>query len=458
MEGERRGRRTGVPSRLTPPSHPGGRTAAAAPAETGQGTAPSPWPRPTRPPLTQASAWARAVGGAATVLLGLVACGRPGGSPPVGWPRVLPPFAQWTVVDLAPAWSQPLPGPSSLAVAADGSVVVGATPAGPWAVDASGRPRDLGQARGSAVFPLPAGFVGVGPGVSDAPGTFSLLSSDGTVVWTQRAVGPMVVAGSADGSRVLVVDEGDGAGTLLGVSRSGASPLPAPGLAALGPGVVAQFDLQDDALVSDLQRVQLLGPSGGAARWSVSTGPAAPSRQLALSPSGAAVAAATGQGDDTLYQFRVQGNAPELMWTQTLPPGGANLLAVAPDGRLAVWDVGGGPTVAVYRPSDGAMLWQDTFASSGGAVPTLEAVAFGPNDGVVAVLDACSGGAPCLAFLGADGAPLGYVELPAGDRLVLAADGLVAAGEAPASGVSAARVLWWDLGGIWHALLGSAAS
>ena len=397
-----------------------------------------------------------AVGVAALVL---AACGRPLGAAPLGWPQVLPSFSGLRRVALTAAWTRPLSWPSSLSVSPDGSVVAGDGVAGPWAFEANGQSVPLGGAPGSAVFAADQGMVAVGPGPSGPAGAVGLYDASG-VVWSQAAVGPVSVVSSTD--RILVLDAGTGSGALLALQPGGVSRVPLPALRVLGPSAGALLDNSGDLLLYDQQGVEWFSPQGGQPLWTVRARTGVPVRQLALSPDGLHVTAATGQGDDTLYQFALQGASPSLVWTEPLAPGGSNLLSVAPNGNIAVWDVGGGATVAVYRASNGAMLWQDTLPSPPGAPVALLDVAFGPQNGVVAAVDNCQGGAPCLLFLSPSGAPLGYAPLPAGTRVALATGGAVAVGGVPATGPvrgpQRAGLSFWNLGPLWQSLMDAGPS
>ena len=385
----------------------------------------------------------------------LVACGRPLGAAPLGWPQVLPSFSDLRRVALTAAWSRPLSWPSSLSVSPDGSVVAGDGGAGPWAFEADGQSVPLGGGPGSAVFAADQGMVAVGPGPAGPAATVDLYNASG-VVWSQAAVGPVSVVSST--SRVLVLDAGAGSGTLLALQSGGVSRVRLPALRALGPSAGALLDNAGDLLLYDQQGVQWFSAQGGQPLWTVRAQTGVPVRQLALSPDGLHVTAATGQGDDTLYQFALQGASPSLVWTEPLAPGGGNLLSVAANGNIAVWDVGGGATVAVYRGSNGAMLWQDTLPAPGGATAALLDVAFGPQNAVVAAVDNCQGGTPCLLFLGPTGAPLGYAPLPAGTRVALSADGAVAAGGVPGTGSLGPALSFWNLGPVWQTLLAAGPS
>jgi hypothetical protein len=385
-------------------------------------------------------------------------CGGPQGAPPVGWPVTLPSFADWTAAAPVPAWTAPLAGPTTVSLAPDGSGVAGYDGAA-WAFTAAGAPVPLAGARGSDVAALPRALFAVGPGVGDPAGAFTLFTASGRVLWSEPAVGPMVYAGSADGARVLALDEGSASGVLLAVDPAGATRLPAPSLAADAAGALVQFDAQDAALVAGNEQVQLLGPAGGSPWWDVTVLGAVPSRELALSPSGADVTVATGPGDDTLYQFSLRSGAPSLAWTEPLEPGGQNQLTVAGNGRIAVWGVGNPGTLAVYRAGDGAMLWQDTLVGAGAAAsPSITAVAFGPGDGVVLAAEGCIGVDPCLAFLSPGGARLAYVPLAAGTGVALSADGTVAVEWNCGPGAAGCEVGWWPLAPVWQDLLGPPAA
>ncbi len=397
--------------------------------------------------------------GVAAVALGvavaaLSGCGHTAGAPPLGWPQVLPSFAAIPRIALAPMWQRPLPWPASVAMAPDGSVAAGDGAAGPWAYTASGEPVPLTGGAGNAVFPLDGGMVAVGPGPADPAGSVTLYGAAGAL-WSAPAVGPVSVVASPD--RILVLDSGSGRGTLLSVVGGAVARVPLRGLRSIGPEANGLLDAAGDLLLYNQDGVEWFPADARAPAWTVRAQSGPPVRQLALSADGQYVTAATGQGLDTLYQFSVQGQAPTLDWTEPLPTGGSNLLVVAPNDNVAVWDLGQGPTLAVYRASDGAMLWQDTLSSPPGGAAAIEAVAFGPGDGVLVAVDDCGDGSPCLLFLSAAGAALAYAPVPPGTRLALAADGLAAAGVVPGASPGASSLQWWNLAGVWQGLDGAAA-
>lgn len=392
---------------------------------------------------------------AVAALCATSACGHLAGAPPIDWPRTLAPFSADQRLSAAPSFTTEITWPSSLTVASDASLAAGDGPHGPWAVTAAGGTVPLPAAAGSAVFALPDGLVAAGPGFADPPGAVSIFNESGAVLWSTPAAGPVSVTASAHATRILVLDQGTGSGTLLGRIADGLTALSVPALRALPLGAEGQLDAAGDLLLIDQQQVVWISSPGDTILWAVrANGSAVPlSRQVAVAPDGRYVTAATGQGDNTLYQFALSGSAPSLMWTEPLPAGGNDLLQVAPDGDIALWDVGNAATVAVYRGTDGAMLWQDTILGRAQAVPTVQGVAFGPSGSLVLSVNGCVGASPCLLFLGPTGRSLGYVLLPPGSRAILASDGDAAVAASPAGPGVDAAFSWWNLSSLWQAIL-----
>lgn len=412
----------------------------------------------------------RLVGAAAAVALccGAAACGQAPAAPQAS-PLTLPPLASWPQASATVAWTAPVAAPQDITVAPDASAVAGISfPAGggqsPWAFAADGALVPMGAASGGSVYALSGGLIVVGPGVADPPGTASIFSAVGAVLWQGPAVGPIAAASDASGSRFAIVDSGTGQATeWAAVPGGGIHVVPSPGLAHVGPSASLQFDDAGDALVVDAEHAALYGPAGQT-RWSVPLSSAAPPRSLVVDRGGAGVTAATAataSDGDTLYQFVVGGDGrPSVVWSQPLAPGGANRLVAGPESRVAVIGVGGTATLAVYRDSDGSLLWEDTVPAppgSDGGSPVVASMAFTAGGDVVAAVDGCDAtGAPCLLLLDGNGRAVCDVQLPAGSSVTLAGNGLAAVVVLPPARAGApAAVEWLDLGGLWPGASGS---
>lgn len=377
------------------------------------------------------------IGAALVVVSG---CGQAPGAPATP-PRLLPIASALTNLATAPAWTESLPGPVTVTVAADASAVAGSSPTGAWAYSADGHALALAGASGSAVWALPRERFVVGPGVSDPPGLALLLNGQGQTLWSENAIGPVVAVAQPDGARVAVLDSGASTATELVLSASGAIRQ-----FSLGAGVFAQFDQAGDALIVDAQHAALYAATGGTSRWTQSLTPDTPPRSFALSQNGSGVTVATTGTDNALYEFDVAGFAPGVAWSQALPPGGSNLLVAGPAGRVAVWGLGGPTTIGTYRQQDGTRLWEDTIPSgSGGATDSeVTAVAFTGDGGLAVAVSGCFGpGGPCVLLLAPDGSPLGEVPMPATSQVTLADDGRAAVAVTPGSSPSASDLIAW---------------
>lgn|GEM_PF-7020198 len=373
-----------------------------------------------------------------------VGCGRPP-APPAAPPQTLPDPSTLTILSVAPEWTADLPGPVTVSVAPDGETVAGSSPTGPWAYDARGVPLLLHGLTGSAVWALPAGVIVVGPGAADPPGPVSVLSAQGTPLWSAPAVGPVVAVGNVSGDRIVVTDDGADTATELAMGAGGTVRQ-----ISLGAGTSAEVGAVGDALVYDAAHVALYSPDG-LRRWTQALNPNTPPRTFALDPGAGGVTVATRGNDHSLYQFLLAGSgfAPSPVWSDPLPPGGSNRVTAGPGGRVAVWGLGGTAALAVYRESDGMRLWQDAVPPAAGQeAPALTGLSFTRDGGVVAALSGClTSGAPCLLVLSPQGSPLGVVPMPAGSRVDLAGDGRAAVAATQLGGTGE-RLAWYPLTGV----------
>ena len=336
---------------------------------------------------------------------------------------------------------------------AGASVAVDGGTATPWAFTAQGAGIPLDGLADGAVFALSGQSVVVGPGVSDQTGPVTLITPAGRI-WSNSAVGPVFATSNFSGSRLAILDRGSAALRVLRVASDGSVTLvPLGSHRTLGSGAFAQFDDAGDVLVADAQQATLLGPYG-TAQWSVPLRANALPRSFVLDRDGAGVTAATSGNDNTLYQFAAPGGRPSVAWSQALAAGSDNRLVAGPDGRVAIGSVGEAAALAVYRSSDGGLQWQDTLPNTAdGQPPSIGALAFGPRESVVALVNACdSSGDSCLLLLGADGSPLGTVNLGTGATVALAANGDAAAVVVPAADGASASLTWLDLSGLWGQL------
>lgn len=390
--------------------------------------------------------------GLALACVTLVAAGC-GSTPaaPTRVPTTLPDLS--TLPALQPAeWSARIAPPSTFSISPDGSAVAGAfVPVGggtaiPWAFTRSSATIPLDGLGDGAVFALSGQTVVVGPGVADQPGPVTLITPYGRP-WTSSAVGPIFATSNRVGSRVAILDNGNASVRLVQVNADGsAQALPLNGLKALGSGASAQFDDSGDVLVADTQQAALFGPTG-VANWVVPVHANALPQSFVLDRDGGGVTAATGGNDSTLYQFSAPGGRLGVAWSEPLPAGGDNHLVAGPEGRVAIASAG---TLAVYRVQDGALQWQDSLGGPlTGPLPSINALAFGPHDGVVAAVTGCdSSGDACLLVLAPDGSPLGVIALGAGAKVALAANGEAAVVVAAAGNTS--QLTWMDLSGLWQ--------
>ena len=352
-------------------------------------------------------------------------------------------------------WSVPIDVPTTFSIAPDASAVAGASAAEgggaaiPWGFTRFGATVPLDGLADGAVFALSGQMIVVGPGVADQTGPVTLVTPSGQS-WSTNAIGPIFATSSLSGSRVAIIDSGNASLRVLHVHPDGsASPVPLSGLRDLGSGASAQFDGLGDVLVADAQQAALFGPAG-VTEWSVPLHASALPRSFVLDGDGGGVTAATSGNDNTLYQFAAPGSRPTVAWSEPLAAGGGNRLVAGPDGHVAIGSVGNSATLAVYRTQDGALQWQDTLpAPSNGPTPALGTLAFGPHDGVVATITGCdAAGDSCLMLFGADGTPLGLVNLAAGGQVALAANGEAAAVVVSSGGQ--ATLTWLDLSGLWQ--------
>ncbi len=371
-------------------------------------------------------------------------CGRPSAAPATP-PVTLPNPSTLPSLPAIPAWTADLPTPTTLSLSQDGKTVAGFAPTGPWAYSAHGIPSPLPSLQGSAVWALPAGRIAVGPGMADPAGPVSVVSAQGTILWSAPAVGPILAVGNAKGDRILVTDDGTDTVTELTLGSGGKV-----GQVSLGRGTAAAVANNGDALVYSATRVTLYS-AVGRTLWTQALNRDAPPRTFALDAGASGVTVATTGRSYRLYQFAFfrSGTAPTLVWSGPLSPGGIDRVTAGPGGRVAVWGIGGTATLAVYRQSDGMRLWEDTMpVGPGSSHPMLTGLTFTSGGGVVASLTGClASGAPCLLVLNSLGAPLGAVPMPLGSRVDLASGGRAAVAIA-ASGPKGATLSWYSLGRI----------
>jgi DNA-binding beta-propeller fold protein YncE len=320
---------------------------------------------------------------------------------------------QPTVVDLgslpAPSlsatWQKTYDGPVQVTLASDGSVATVLGPDGLSVLAHDGTSPWQGGTGGMAIA-LRSGLVVRGPGPTDGSGEISLFDPNGNLLWQQAGVGPIAAAGSPDGNRVAIAD--DGAGVVWFIDSNPAdAPATATKISIAGPASLA-FTASDRLVLDDGTQVSLISRSGGVQALCPG-GCSGPSRDVAVAHNGAWLAVATRGGDNTLYMFKSDGTA---LWHRSLPGGGSNGVAVAPgDRQVLLYGLGTAGGLADIAASSGAERWALDLQSGGAPVPAIDAV-FRPNGGMLVV--AQNDAATYVVALSASGKPLTALPLPAG--------------------------------------------
>lgn len=379
----------------------------------------------------------------------LTACSTAGRAGTTG-AHTLPDPDGLAVAPLTASWSARVGTIQGLAVASDGSVVAGASSDGaggvlPWAYTAAGRTIPLSGALGSEVFALPAGRVAVGPGVADAGSPTMLFARTGGLLWSTPTVGPVTVTANPSGSRLVVLDAGAGSGVEAVVGSRRVQAVAAPVLAATGADVRTSLDAAGQVLVVNSRGATMIA-SDGATLWHLGLDLASVRYSVRLDPSGSTLIAATAGEAPALYGFSTKDGRVRAQWSEALPPGGRNQVVAVADGRVLLAGVGNAATIAVYRTSDGAGLWQDVLPTVAGVTaPTITGAAMAAGGQVVVAARSClADGQSCLLFLKPDGRPAAMVPLATASQIALAADGTAAA-VASAEGHGVERLAWFDL-------------
>jgi outer membrane protein assembly factor BamB len=304
-----------------------------------------------------------------------------------------------------PLWQRTFDAPIQVSLAPDGSVAAVLGPDGLLALGRDGSTLWQGPPGGVA-FALRGGLVVRGPGPTDGSGTISLYDEGGHLLWQQAAVGPVAAAGSADGARVAVADDGAGVVWLVDAAAADA-PARATRIAIAGPASL-QFTADDQLVLDDGTQVSLISPAGAVTALCPG-GCSGPSREVAPARDGAWLAVATRGGDNTLYLFKSDGSA---LWNRILPGGGGNHVAVAPgDRQVLLYDLGAAGGLAAVSTSTGAERWALNLQAGGVPVPAV-AAAFRADGGILLLAQNAS--ATYVVSLDAAGRPEAALPLPAG--------------------------------------------
>ncbi|HVB08977.1 MAG TPA: PQQ-binding-like beta-propeller repeat protein [Bacillota bacterium] len=305
----------------------------------------------------------------------------------------------------APLWQKTYDAPIQLSLAPDGS---GAAVLGPDGLSVLGRDGSSlwKAAAGGVAFALRDGLVVRGPAPTDASGTIAAYDASGDLLWQKAATGPITAAGSADGSRVAVADDGAGVVWLIDTSPADA-PAHAHSIQIAGPASL-QFTANDQLVIDDGTQVSVVSPSGKVAALCPG-GCSGPSRAVAPARDAAWLAVATRGGDNTLYMFKSDGTA---LWNRALPGGGGNGLAVGPgDRQVLLYNAGTAGGLIDVATSTGAERWAISLQEAGAPLQAV-AAAF-RADGGLAVL-AQNAMATYVVGLDASGQPQTALPLPTG--------------------------------------------